>query len=132
MRSLDTNVLVRYVAADEPAQTASAEKMIEECLAKRERVFLPALVLCELVWVLARVYRLRKAEIVQELEQILEKDLLVFEHDELVRRAVESYRRGSGDLADYLIREISQSAGCRDTVTFDLGLRGEAGFTVLS
>ena len=84
MRSLDTNVLVRYVAADEPAQTASAEKIIEECLAKRERVFLPVLVLCELVWVLARVYRLRKAEIVQELEQILEKASALGKNDPFV------------------------------------------------
>jgi predicted nucleic-acid-binding protein len=31
MRSLDTNVLVRYLAADHPKQFAAAEGLIEEC-----------------------------------------------------------------------------------------------------
>ena len=36
MRNLDTSVLVRYLAADDPQQPASAEKVIEECRDKEE------------------------------------------------------------------------------------------------
>jgi len=35
MRGLDTNVLLRYLTADEPRQCAAAERVIEECLTKR-------------------------------------------------------------------------------------------------
>ena len=43
MRSLDTNVLVRYRAADEPRQLAAAEAVIEGCRENREPLFLPVL-----------------------------------------------------------------------------------------
>lgn len=56
MRSLDTNVLVRYLAADDKKQLAVAEEIVEECMPNREPLFLSAIVLCELVWVLTRSY----------------------------------------------------------------------------
>ncbi len=44
---------------------------------------------------------------------------------------LEIYHRGKGNFTDYLIGEISRQAGCRDTVTFDRGLKGAPGFTLL-
>ena len=131
MRGLDTNVLVRYLAADDPKQMRAAEKLIEDCLRKKESLFISILVLCELVWVLDRSYRQSKAAIVATLERIVEADLFVIELDVLVRRAIEEYRSGKGNFADYLIGGIAHNAGCADTVTFDHDLAGHAGFTVL-
>jgi len=131
MRSLDTKVLVRYLANDDPAQSPRAEMLIEECLRKREPLFLTGIVLCELVWVLRQVYKLGRPAIAGSLEEILQKDLFRIEQDTLVRRSLEAYRRGRGDFADYLIAEVSRSAGCRDTVTFDQALRSDVGFTFL-
>jgi len=71
MRGLDTNVLVRYLAADDKKQLAAAEQIIEECRRNREPLFLSAIVLCELVWVLARSYDQPKSALVDALEQIL-------------------------------------------------------------
>ena len=132
MRGLDTNVLVRYLAADDPAQFAAADRVVEECRKRQEPLFLPAPVLCELVWVLARTYKQTKAAIVPLLEHILDEQLFRIEHDAAVRRSLRAYRDGKASFADYLIGEISREAGCRDTVTFDGALRGTGGFTVLS
>ena len=131
MRSLDTNVLVRYLAADDPKQFALAERVIEECRENQEPLFLAAVVLCELVWVLARSYHQTKPVIVGILEHIVEDELFQIEHHSIVRRSLQAYRQGRGSFADYLIAELSRGAGCRDTVTFDQALRGAAGFTVL-
>lgn len=131
MRSLDTNVVVRFLTADAPAQTAAAKRVVQDCREKDEPLFLTAIVLCELVWVLARRYGQPKSEIVETLDRILQTDQFRIEHEELVRRSLELYRHGKGNFADYLIGEISRHAGCRDTVTFDRALKGAAGFTLL-
>ena len=132
MRALDTNILVRYIAADDPVQLALADRIMNECRENNEQMFLSAPVLCEMVWVLGSGYRLTKREIVEELESVLMKSLFRIEHYELVRRSVYAWRGGKGDFADYLIGEIAIHAGCRDTVTFDRGLKGSAGFTFLA
>ena len=131
MRGLDTNVLVRYLAADEPRQCAAAERVIEECLRNEEPLYLTVVVLCELVWVLTRLYRQTKPQIAGYIEQILGTAQFSIEHDALVRAALRSWRSGKGDFSDHLIGEIARHAGCRDTVTFDRGLRHVTGFSVI-
>jgi predicted nucleic-acid-binding protein len=132
MRGLDTNVLVRYLAADDPHQLAKVEELMEEGRRDREPFFLPVVVLCELVWVLARRYDQGKSQIIQTLEQILDMDQFRLEYDAMVRRSLASFRTGKGNFSDYLIAEISKQHGCRDLVTFDRALKNSAGITVLA
>ena len=68
---------------------------------------------------------------VAAMEQILSTGLFVVEQEDLVRRSLESYRRGKGDFADSVIAETCAGHGCRDTATFDRALRGELGFVLL-
>jgi predicted nucleic-acid-binding protein len=72
-----------------------------------------------------------KAEIVRVLEYILETRLFQVENEPIVRRSLETFRIGRANFADYLIGEISREAGCDDCITFDGGLKGAAGFTLL-
>lgn len=55
----DTNLLVRAVMRDDPAQAARAAALLRE--AEIVAVTLPAL--CEFVWVLRRLYKIGSAEI---------------------------------------------------------------------
>ncbi|MGH9614677.1 MAG: PIN domain-containing protein [Bryobacteraceae bacterium] len=130
MRSLDTNVLVRYLTADDAHQLAAAERIVDECREAGEPLFLATLVLCEAVWVLDRSYDLTKPQIIEVLDRILTADQFRFEREAPIRRALERFRKGN--FADYLIGEAAAEAGCRDTVTFDRALKGSEGFTVLA
>jgi predicted nucleic-acid-binding protein len=49
----------------------------------------------------------------------------------LVDRALQMYRKGKGDLSDYLLGEIGAARGARTTSTFDRDLRNAEGFTLL-
>jgi predicted nucleic-acid-binding protein len=131
VRALDSNVLLRYIVEDDPRQAAIAEGVLEKCRKANERLFITALVLCETSWVLDRVYRQSKEQIIEAIELLLGMDLLQFEHDRLVRRAFDRFRESKADFPDYLIGEIASAAGCRDTVTFDKALKGSPGFTIL-
>lgn len=132
MRGLDTNVLVRYLVADDAKQLAAAEKLIEECRQSREPLFLSNIVMCELAWVLTRIYGQTKQELVSTLQKILDLDQFQFENDVLVRRSLDAFRRGKAGFPDYLIGEIGKSHGCRDTVTFDRALKATPAYTVLA
>jgi predicted nucleic-acid-binding protein len=128
---LDTNVLVRYLAADDPGQTRTAVRIIEDARQREEPLFLASVVLCETVWVLDRSYGQPKENIVAILEQILQADLFVVDRDDLVRRSLEEFRDGKGDFADYMIGNIAREAGCSAIVTFDRALAGSPGFKML-
>lgn len=131
MRALDSNVLLRYLINDDPRQAGISEGIIEECRRSEEPLFITVLVLCETVWVLDRIYRQSKTQILETIELLLTMDLLRFEHERSVRRAFDQFRQSRADFPDYLIGEIAAAAGCRDTVTFDKALKGSPRFTLL-
>ena len=131
MRGVDTNVLVRILVEDDPTQAKKAQAFVAQCRASGEAVFVASLVVCELVWVLRSAYGKTKTQVVSALEQLVSSDLLVFESGDLVQEALELYRTGSGDFADYFIGLSNQAQQCTDTVTFDRALRSAPGFAVL-
>jgi predicted nucleic-acid-binding protein len=131
MRALDTNVLVRFVTNDDAGQAEKVELLLAECHRSREHLFISTPVVCELVWVLKNGLRQTKTEIVKVIDKLLEDDLFQLEHDSLVLRALDRYKHGKADFADYLIGEVGWRAGCRDAVTFDKALKGSSGFTIL-
>lgn len=52
MIGLDTNVLVRYLTQDDPAQYAKATTCIDAAIDQGEQLLVNTAVLSELVWVL--------------------------------------------------------------------------------
>lgn len=131
MTGLDTNVLVRYLTQDDPRQSRRANAIVAEAVASGERLFVGVVVLCELVWVLRGPYALDKAAVVASLERILATAQLEIDQKDLVREALEDYRKGGGDFADYVIGRRGREAGCEQTATFDRRLKPNALFRVL-
>lgn len=131
MIGLDTNVLVRYLTQDDRAQALRAEAAILSATTGGRRCAIAGIVLCELVWVLREAYNIPKAEIVAALDGILVTGAFEVIDRERVQSAVEHYRQGPADFADYLIGEAYLEAGCTETVTFDRAVRGAPGFRTL-
>ncbi len=52
MAGLDTNVLVRWLVADDPLQTAQARALLQSGRRGSKPFFVPSTVLLELEWVL--------------------------------------------------------------------------------
>jgi predicted nucleic-acid-binding protein len=127
MIGLDTNVLVRYIVRDNPAQAARADRELE----RPERFLIDGIVLCELVWVLETGYGFARAEIAAVLERILSTAQFEIEAKEVSLAAVHDFRRSAADFADCLIGRRHRAAGATETVTFDRSLQGLAGFRLL-
>ena len=118
MIGLDTNVLVRYIAQDEPSQSALATKLVTGFTAE-EPGFVSTVTLVETVWVLARPYETAKAEILQIVEGLLRARELVIEDAETHYLALNQFEATTGDYADAVIAQAGRRAGCEFTATFD-------------
>ncbi|MCP9888679.1 hypothetical protein KBY96_12180 [Cyanobium sp. ATX 6A2] len=62
-----TNLLVRALVQDDPEQARAASALLSQA----ELVAIPLPVLCELVWVLRRVYRFPSTDCVRALEVLM-------------------------------------------------------------
>lgn len=77
MIGLDTNVLVRYVAQDDPKQSPKATRLIES-LTVDAPGYVSVVSVVELVWVLTSCYASTKGEICEVLQTLLRtKEIVV-------------------------------------------------------
>lgn len=109
----DTNVLVRALVQDDPEQARAAAAVLEQA----ELIAVPLPVLCELVWVLKRVYKFSAAECCEAIETLIDSRSVVVD-----RPAVELGLRllaAGGDFADGVIAMTGSSLGADQLVTFD-------------
>ena len=100
-------------------------------MARGERCYISPIVLCELAWVLRGAYRISKPDLLLTFDRLLATTQFVIGEKDVVRAAVEAYRTGQADFADYVIGLSHREAGCDRTATFDRRLRGVTPFQVL-
>ena len=122
MIGLDTNVLVRYMAQDEPKEAALATRLIEEELSAAEPGFISLVVLVELCWVLKRLYSASAGELVAAVEDLLNTPRFQLDRRDVVAATVQFLKAGEGAKAgfvDALIAQLAAAQGCSHTVSFD-------------
>ena len=131
MIGLDTNILVRYFAKDDPHQSAIAVRIVQSRTPSDPGwVSLPVLV--ELVWVLGRSYRQRRSAISHALDILVSSREIVIEREDIVMNALSLFRDGRADFADCLIWHLAQAAGCNRIVTFDRASARDTGMELLT
>jgi predicted nucleic-acid-binding protein len=114
MRAVDTNVLVRLIARDDPKQVAAAESFVAN------GAWVSHLVLAETVWVLDAVFGLKAGQIAGAIDMLLMHAQLVIQDPDVVAAALASYReRPRLGFSDCLILEIARKAGHVPVGTFD-------------
>ena len=131
MIGLDTNILVRYLAQDDPVQSPKATELIEERLTEENPGFVSVVAMVETAWVLDRAYGLPNHEIAAAIERTLQADALVVENEQEVFAAMIALREGHGSFADALIGRLGCRAGCTRTLTFDRKAARLPGFEFL-
>jgi len=119
MIGLDTNILVRYLAQDDPIQSAKATEILEHRLTEKNLGFVSIVAMVETVWVLDRAYFLTPREIAAAIERLLQVDVLAIENEQEVFTAMVVLKQGRGSFADALIAELGARVGCTRTLTFD-------------
>lgn len=119
MIGLDTNVLLRFLAQDDPTQSPRATELIENRLTIENPGFVSLVCVLEIAWVLASLYKRSPAQIADHVEMILAADTLEVQNEQEVYQAVIALRNGSGSFEDALIGALAAWRGCPATLTFD-------------
>lgn len=130
MTGLDTNVLVRYIAQDDPKQSLKATRLIESLTADAPG-YVSIVSVLELVWVLAGCYASTKAELCKVLETLLQAKGIVVGHADIVWKAIRMFKEGKADFADCLIERFANETGCTYTATFDRDAAKHCGMRLL-
>ena len=101
MIAIDTNVLVRIIVEDteQPEQTQIARDLIKNA----ETVYITQIVQIELTWVLAKVYKVGKINLISVLEHLLENPAFILQNTDIFSEALILFTQGQADFSDYLI-----------------------------
>lgn len=111
MIAVDTNVLLRYLLKDEPAQ---AER-VRALFGNQAGVLITDVVIAETVWtLLGRRYRADKAEVIVAIESLLEEPFVEFEDNRVIWRALQNYRETDAGFADALVVQKALSVALKN------------------
>ncbi len=111
--TLDTNVLVRAIVADDEEQVESARRV----LAETDEIILTLPALCELAWVLRTYYRTPDAQIASAIRGLVAADNTVL--DEAAVLIGLGVVDAGGDFADGVIAASGVAMGADAFVSFD-------------
>ena len=118
MIALDTNVLVRFLTADDKQQAARAKALVQ----KNEVCWIPVTVLLELAWVLGG-YAWDNGRIARTLRELIGENVINPQHPEAVSRALRWAEAGMA-FADAL--HLALSASATEFASFDDALHKKA------
>ena len=119
MIALDTNILVRFLVKDDERQSRIVFNRFKRAENNNQVLFIPQLVVLELILVLDSVYDCTREEIVNALEQLTMMPIIQFEKLDAIHELIKNSRNSLIDLADLLICNSSRASGCEKVITFD-------------
>jgi predicted nucleic-acid-binding protein len=119
MIGVDTNILVRFITRDDAEQTACVLSLFEQHKGASQSIYINAITLCELVWVLNRGHHYAKSQIISALDLLFLIDEFKLEHSVSVQEAFVLYKTGIADFSDYILFCINKNHGCAVTYSFD-------------
>jgi predicted nucleic-acid-binding protein len=111
MIAIDTNILVRLLANDDPTQSPQAARLFAA-----EDVFVPKTVMLETEWVLRFSYALPRTTIAAAFGKLLSAPSVTVEGVEAVHAAIDAYAAGM-DFGDAL--HLCSSGSAEKFLTFD-------------
>ena len=119
MIALDTNILVRAIATEVGADSASKSQQVraQHLLSSGQDMYVSITVIVELEWVLRGAYEMPRSDIAAVLDDMLCVENITVDRAAAVSQAVEWYRQGL-DFSDAL--HLAQAGLCSGLATFDI------------
>ncbi|WP_035235653.1 PIN domain-containing protein [Desulfobacter vibrioformis] len=119
MKGIDTNILVRFLVGDDHDQAKIVYNLFKEVELNKNELFVPLLVVLELLWVLESAYNIERNNIIDSISDLILMPILKFEHLETIQKFIIAGKNSKYDLSDLLIAHTASSYGCETVFTFD-------------
>jgi predicted nucleic-acid-binding protein len=118
----DTNVILRYLLEDNPAQSATAAELFENVRTGKEKALILESVLVECVYILCKYYNVPRVDTALRLTSLLNyRGITNPDAAELIR-ALSLFARGTLDIVDCILRAKADDGPYR-LISFDEKLR---------
>jgi predicted nucleic-acid-binding protein len=130
MIGIDTNVLVRFLVADDERQFEKARRLVRNEAGRGEPVLINQLVLLECEWVLRSRYALPKDAILGAFSALLGSADVRIEDEASVEEALYVWKDSGAEFADCLIGAKHRALGCAATASFDSRAAKLPGFSL--
>ena len=112
---VDTNVLVRHLTGDPPAQARRATAFLE----RADELLLPDLIVAEVVYVLESFYEVGRTRVAELLRAIIGFRAIVVVDAPLLLRALEIYEVNRLDFAETYLVASAEATGVGAIASFD-------------
>ena len=119
MIGLDTNVVLRLLLSDDPAQKMRAAKFIQQAIRLDTKIIITLAVVLEVEWVLRSSAKMNKAEVLNILNLLLESYDIEIDNEKVLEQALHIYENAASDFAECLFLAQYQRMGCSTMMTFD-------------
>ena len=119
MKAIDTNILVRFLVGDDELQARKVYNTFKQIESSKGELFVPILVVLELIWVLETAYNISRQEIIDSISDLMLMPILKFEHLTALHQLTKNTTADKYDLSDLLIAYSAAEQGCEATITFD-------------
>jgi predicted nucleic-acid-binding protein len=112
---LDTNVLIRHLTGDPPAQARRATAFLE----RADELLLPDLIVAEVVYVLESFYELKPKRVTEVVRAVIAFTAVVVVDEALLLRALEVYEVERIDFAEAYLVASAEASGVKSIASFD-------------
>ncbi len=119
MVGVDTKILVRFLVGDDEKQANKVYKLFKSIEDDKDELFVPTLVILELIWVLESVYEIVRSDILDSVSQLILMPIFKFENLTVIQNFIFEAQQSKFDLSDLLIAHSANINGCEVILTFD-------------
>jgi predicted nucleic acid-binding protein len=112
---VDTNVLIRHLTGDPPAQARRATTFLEQA----DELLLPDLIVAEVVYVLESFYEVDRTRVAELVRAIIGFPAMVLIDEPVLLRALEVYEVNRLDFADAYLVATAEASGVGVIASFD-------------
>lgn len=112
---LDTNVLIRHLTGDPPAQARRACAF----LATADELLMPDLIVAEVVYVLESFYEVERERVAELVRAVIGFPPVVVVDESLLLRALEVYEIDRIDFAEAYLVASAEASGVNTIASFD-------------
>ena len=119
MKAIDTNILIRFLVGDDELQAKKVYSIFKKTESEKKELFVPLLVVLEMIWVLESVYDISRTELLDSISDLLLMPIFKFDQQSALQQLVHSAQGNKYDLPDLLIAHSVEVNGCEAVITFD-------------
>jgi predicted nucleic acid-binding protein len=116
---IDTNILLRYLTADDPDKFERCKDLFERALEKKIVLLTSDMVIAELIWTLNSFYKVPKDEIIEKVTIIINTPNLKIPSKKLISEVLVLFSQENIDYIDAYNAVFMKKNGCAQFFSYD-------------